>query len=92
MFEMVIVDEKFIRYYPHELSGGMKQRIDLALAYRPKFVLLDEPTTGLDVIMQRSILDNVRRLQKEQVTTLLEADVWGSGESGNRNVSHVLVL
>lgn len=67
LFEMVIIEEKFIRYYPHELSGGMKQRINLALALAnsPKFVLLDEPTTGLDVVVQRSILDNVRRLQKE---------------------------
>ncbi|MDQ6883336.1 MAG: ABC transporter ATP-binding protein [Candidatus Dormibacteraeota bacterium] len=68
LFEMVSIEEKFIRYYPHELSGGMKQRINLALALanRPKFVVLDEPTTGLDVVVQRSILDNVRRLQKEQ--------------------------
>ncbi|TCC31228.1 ABC transporter ATP-binding protein [Kribbella sindirgiensis] len=64
---MVGISADRVRAYPHELSGGMRQRasIALALACGPELVVMDEPTTAVDVVMQRQILAQVLRLRKE---------------------------
>jgi peptide/nickel transport system ATP-binding protein len=59
--------------YPHQLSGGMRQRVIVAMAtfVQPKFVLADEPTTALDVVVQRGILTMLRGLQKKLGNTFV---------------------
>jgi len=62
-----------VKNYPHELSGGMQQRvmIAMALACKPKLLIADEPTTALDVTIQAQILKLMRELQEEMGTTIL---------------------
>ena len=66
LFDQVGIDRKRLRDYPHQFSGGMRQRISIAmaLALQPELVIADEPVTALDVIVQRQILDLILGLQK----------------------------
>jgi peptide/nickel transport system ATP-binding protein len=66
LFEMVGLNPQRLVDYPHQFSGGMRQRaaIALALALNPKLVIADEPVTALDVIVQRQVLDTIRELQR----------------------------
>ncbi len=65
--------EKVAASYPHELSGGMRQRVMIAMAMvcNPKLLIADEPTTALDVTIQAQILDLMRELQKSEGTSIL---------------------
>jgi peptide/nickel transport system ATP-binding protein len=65
LLDMVGIDPGRIHGFAHELSGGMRQRvmIAMALALEPEIVIMDEPTTALDVVVQREILDEIERLR-----------------------------
>ena len=67
LLEHVGLDRSVARMYPHELSGGMKQRVGMATAtaLRPKLIIADEPTSALDVVVQRQVMTTLGRLQRE---------------------------
>ena len=69
----VQLEPSVLNAYPHELLGGMRQRVTIALATicRPDFIIADEPTTALDVIVQKNVLDMIREIQREMGSSVL---------------------
>ena len=67
LLELVGIDGRRVSAYPHQLSGGMRQRvvIAMALSLKPELIILDEPTTALDVVVQREILQQVEALKRD---------------------------
>jgi len=87
-FKRVGVSTDFLDRYPFELSGGMRQRVVLAMALvtDPELVIMDEPTSALDVLTQASIMNVLKRLKKELGTSfiLITHDVATSSEIADR--------
>ncbi|HET7391900.1 MAG TPA: ABC transporter ATP-binding protein [Nitrososphaeraceae archaeon] len=71
--KQVGLDQSVAKRYPHELSGGMKQRVIIAMALllEPDVVIADEPTTALDVLVQAQIINLLKRLKKERGMTII---------------------
>lgn len=69
----VSLNDVVLKKYPHELSGGMKQRVIIAMALllKPKFVIADEPTTALDVLIQAQIVNLLKKLKKNGMSFML---------------------
>ena len=67
------LNSSVLKKFPHELSGGMKQRIVIAMALllNPKFVIADEPTTALDVLVQAQIINLLKKLKKDGMSIML---------------------
>jgi peptide/nickel transport system ATP-binding protein len=67
VLKLVGIDPIHLKSYPHQLSGGMRQRamIAMALLFTPELVIMDEPTSALDVVAQRSLMVQIKQLQKQ---------------------------
>lgn len=88
VFELVGVSGDFLKRYPFELSGGMRQRVVLAMALvaEPELVIMDEPTSALDVLTQAGIMNRLKRIKRELGTSfmLITHDVATSSEIADR--------
>jgi oligopeptide/dipeptide ABC transporter ATP-binding protein len=73
LLESVQLDAEVLGRFPHELSGGMRQRVSiaLALALQPRLIVFDEPTTALDVIVQEAVIQTIKELQRDRGFTAI---------------------
>jgi peptide/nickel transport system ATP-binding protein len=73
LLESVGLRREVADMYPHELSGGMKQRVVIAIAIslRPRLIIADEPTSALDVIVQRQVIETIRQIQERLQASVL---------------------
>jgi oligopeptide/dipeptide ABC transporter ATP-binding protein len=73
LLEAVRLDRAVLGRFPHELSGGMRQRVSIALvlSLQPRMIVFDEPTTALDVIVQQAVMDTIKDLQRERGFTAI---------------------